>query len=157
MEKNDSTEDGLVALQKNIENAAGKVAHRTTAQRDKTKMSTPENVSQREEAAVRCTAKITMRRLRKQARGEMQFGTKDEEDQTKAADRNVCERSLKTEENGKKNCKGIAKRCILTERKRKKNRKAELNTSGKEEINNLQKSDALQRLQSTWCCRQEPS
>ena len=27
----------------------------------------------------------------------------------------------------------------------------------KKEINNLQKKDAMQRLQSTWCCRQEPS
>ena len=54
MEKNDSTEDGLATILRNIENAAGKA---------------PENVRLREEAAARYTEKIIKRRiLKKQAR-----------------------------------------------------------------------------------------
>ena len=58
MERNKRTEEDLDAIQKNIEKAAGKVAHRTKAQREKTTMSTPEHVRLREEAAARCIAKI---------------------------------------------------------------------------------------------------
>ena len=68
MERNECTEENLDAINKNIEKAAGKEAHRTIAQREKTITSTPENVRPREEAAARCTAKIKRRILRKQAR-----------------------------------------------------------------------------------------
>ena len=68
VEESDSTEDGLAATQKNIETAAWKAAHRTKAQRAKTKISILETVRLREEAAARCTAKIKRRKLKKQAR-----------------------------------------------------------------------------------------
>ena len=67
-EKNGSIEEDLASIQKNTENAARKVVHRTKAQREKEIMSTPENVRLREEAAARSTAKIKRRILRKQAR-----------------------------------------------------------------------------------------
>ena len=63
-EKNGSAEDVLATTQKNIENTAGKVVHRTKAQQRKI-MITPENARLREE---RCTRKIKRRILRKQAR-----------------------------------------------------------------------------------------
>ena len=44
LEKNDSTEDGLATFQRSIENAAGKVAHHTKAQREKEMIGTPEKV-----------------------------------------------------------------------------------------------------------------
>ena len=61
-------EENLSTVQKNIENAARKIRHRTKAQREKEIMNTPETVRLREEAAARCTAKIQQRTLRKQAR-----------------------------------------------------------------------------------------
>ena len=67
MEKYDDTEDDLAAIQRTIENAAGKVARYTKAEREVVVMSTPENVRVREDAA-RFTAKIKRRVLKKQAR-----------------------------------------------------------------------------------------
>ena len=139
MEKNDSTEDGLAATQKNVESAAGKVAHRTKWHKEKkTIMSTPENVRLREEAAARCTAKIKRMILRKQARKAradlVKCSMKPGKKKTK---RNpLTELYVKghfTEDRGEwqKELQSSAKRCILTEQKRKKNRKAELNTSEK--------------------------
>ena len=61
-------EEDLFAVQKNIETAAKKIRHRTNAQKEKEKRSTPENVRLREEAAARCTTKIKRRVLRRQAR-----------------------------------------------------------------------------------------
>ena len=61
-------EEHLSTVQKNIENAAKKIRHRTKAQREKAIMSTPETIRLREEVAARCTAKIKRRTLRKQAR-----------------------------------------------------------------------------------------
>ena len=63
-----SEEEYLSHVQKIIENAAKKIRHRTKAQREKGRMSTPETVRLREEAAARCTAKIKRRVLRRQAR-----------------------------------------------------------------------------------------
>ena len=68
MEKNGDTEDHLAIIQRNLEKAAGKVAHHTKAKREKVIMSTPDNVRLREEAAVRCTAKIKRKVLKKRAR-----------------------------------------------------------------------------------------
>ena len=67
MEKYDDTEDDLVAIQRTVETAAGKVAHHESRKR-KIVMSTPETVRLREEAAARCTAKIKRGVLKKQAR-----------------------------------------------------------------------------------------
>ena len=63
-----NAEEDLVTVQKNIENAAKKIRHRTKAQREKGIMSTPENVRLREEAAARCSAKTKRRVLRRQAK-----------------------------------------------------------------------------------------
>ena len=68
MKNNDSIEEYLSIVQKNIGNAARNVVHRTKAQREKLMMSTPETVRLREETAARCTAKIKRIILRKQAR-----------------------------------------------------------------------------------------
>ena len=57
-------EEDLFIVQKNIENAAKKIRHRTNAQKEKGIMSTPENGRLREEAAARCTRKIKRRVLR---------------------------------------------------------------------------------------------
>ena len=51
-------EEELLTVQKNIENAAKKIRHRTKAQKEK----------EREETAARCTTKIKRRLLRRQAR-----------------------------------------------------------------------------------------
>ena len=61
-------EEDLSTAQKNIENAAKNIQHRTNAQKEKELLRTPENVRLREEAAARCTAKIKWRVLRRQAR-----------------------------------------------------------------------------------------
>ena len=66
MEKNEDTEDDLAIIQRNIETAAGQVAHQS--RKRNIIMSTPDNVRQREEAAARCTAKIKRQLLKKQAR-----------------------------------------------------------------------------------------
>ena len=63
----DGTDNRRATIQKNTENATRKVVHRTKAQREE-RISTPNNVRLREEAAARCTAKIKRRILRKQAR-----------------------------------------------------------------------------------------
>ena len=69
MKKNNgSMEEDLATIQKNIENAAKKVVHRTKAQREKEIMSIPENVRLREEAAPGVQQKIKRRVLRRQAR-----------------------------------------------------------------------------------------
>ena len=60
-------EEDLSTAQKNIENAAKKIRHRTKAQKEKM-MTSPESVRLHEEAAARCTAKIKRRVLRRQAR-----------------------------------------------------------------------------------------
>ena len=65
-------EEDLETIQKNIENAAGKVVHRTKAQREKQTKSSPENVRLREEAAAKSL---------RSAPGEMQFGNREEKDQ----------------------------------------------------------------------------
>ena len=62
------TEEDLSIAQKNIENAAKKIQHRTNAQKEKEMMRTPESVRRREEAAAICAAKIKRRVLRSQAR-----------------------------------------------------------------------------------------
>ena len=59
-------EENLLIVQKNIENAAKNIRHRTTAPREKEMMNTPETVRLREEAAARCTTKIKRRLLGKQ-------------------------------------------------------------------------------------------
>ena len=64
--KNVGTENCLVLIQKNIEIAAGKVAHHTKLEREK--CVTPENVTLREEAAARCFAKIKRKAPKEQAR-----------------------------------------------------------------------------------------
>ena len=61
-------EEYLSTVQKNIENAAEKIQHRTNAQKDKEVMRTPENVRLREEAAAGCAAGGGGRVLRRQAR-----------------------------------------------------------------------------------------
>ena len=63
-----SEEEDLFTVQKNIENAAKKIRHRTNALKEKEIMCTPENVRLREEAAARCTTKIKRRVVRRQAR-----------------------------------------------------------------------------------------
>ena len=66
-QKGRNTEEDLSTAQKNIENAAKKIQHRTNAQMEKEMMRIPENVRLREEAAARCMAKIKRRVLRRQA------------------------------------------------------------------------------------------
>ena len=92
MEKNDDTEDDLATVWRNIEIAAGEVAHHTKAEREKHFMCTPENVRLCEEAAARCTAKIKRRVQESQggAPGEMEPGRR----QKKKPLRTVCERTL---------------------------------------------------------------
>ena len=68
MKNERDTEEDLSTAQKNFENAAKEIQHRTNAQKEKEMMRTPENVRLREEAAARCTAKIKRRVLRRQAR-----------------------------------------------------------------------------------------
>ena len=51
MEKYDDTEDDLVAIQRTIETATGKVVHHTKAEREKIMMSTPENVRKLQQGA----------------------------------------------------------------------------------------------------------
>ena len=65
--------------------------------------------------------------------------------------------SLKTEKNGKSNSRGIVKKCTLIRRKQKKHKKAELNMSRRKEFSNLQRTDAMQRSQQIWCCKQGPN
>ena len=64
----DKIEEDLADIQKTIEDAAGKVAHHTEAEREKMIQNTPENVRLREEAAARCTKKIERRVFKQQAR-----------------------------------------------------------------------------------------
>ena len=66
--KNEGNKEENLITQKNIENAAKKIQHRTKAQKEKEMKRTPESVRLREEAAARCTAKMKRRVLRKQAR-----------------------------------------------------------------------------------------
>ena len=68
MENERDTEADLCTAQKNIENAAKKIQHRTNAQKEKELMRTPENVRLREEAAARFTAQMKRKVLRRQAR-----------------------------------------------------------------------------------------
>ena len=65
MKKNEDTEEELATVQRNIETAAGKVAHHTKAEREHRMLTAPENVRPREEAAARCTAKIKRKVLKK--------------------------------------------------------------------------------------------
>ena len=52
--EDEKQEENLGRIQKDIEEAAGKVAHNTKNDRDKAMKQTPENVKIREEAAARC-------------------------------------------------------------------------------------------------------
>ena len=94
MKKGGDKEENPSTVQKNIENAAKKIEHRTNAQKDKEMMRSPENVRLREEAAARCTAKIKRRVLGQESQswalGEMQLGAGEKEGKKKAADRIVC-------------------------------------------------------------------
>ena len=68
MKNERDTEEDLSTAQKNLENAEKKILHRMNAQKEEEMMRTPENVRLREGAAVRCSAKIKRRVLRRQAR-----------------------------------------------------------------------------------------
>ena len=66
MKNEGNKEENLSTAQKNTENAAKKIRHRTKAHGENEIMSTPETVRLREEAAARSTAKIKRRILGKQ-------------------------------------------------------------------------------------------
>ena len=81
--EDDEQGENLGTLQKDIEDAAGKVAHSTKKRKRNFVKRTPENVRIRAEAAARCTKVIKRRALKKQARkaraetlGEMLLDTK---------------------------------------------------------------------------------
>ena len=61
-------EEDLSTAQKNIENAARNIQHRTKAHKENELMGAPERVRLREEAAARCAEKIKWRAPRRQAR-----------------------------------------------------------------------------------------
>ena len=162
MKNEGSKEEDLSTAQKNIENAAKKIRHRTKAQREKERTSTPENVRLCEEAAARCTAKIKQIILRKQARkarAEHLVKCSLEPGKKKAKRKPLTNCTLKgtvpkTEQNGKKNFQGTVKRCTPTWKKQKEPKKKELNIF-KNGTNNSWRTDATQRSPSTWFCKPE--
>ena len=142
MIKNDGVEEDLATFQKNTENAAKKVVHRTKEEREKEIMSTPENVRVREEAAARCTAKLKRRILWKQARKaraehlvkcSLELGKKEAK-RKPLTELYVKGHFTEDREEWQKELQRHCERCTPTCRKQKNLKKKELNTSRKKGI-----------------------
>ena len=160
------TEEDLSTAQKNIENTAKKIQHRTNALKEKEMLRTPENVRLREEAAARCTAKTNRRVLRRQARkarAEHLVRCSLEPVKKKAKRKPLTEFYLKghfTEDRSewqrelRRHCEEVYPDMDETKEEQETRNEYFFKKKG---TNNLQRTDATQTSRLIWCCKLEPS
>ena len=103
---------------KNIGIGAGRVAHHTKAEREEVIQSTPGSVSL--QAAARCTKMIKRKVLKKQTRKAKEHLMKCSLEQGKKKVKRKPQDVKRTEQSGKRNCKGTVQKCALIRRSRKR-------------------------------------